>query len=42
MFLGSVVSIAIILGYPTLGLKMPQKDNPIFMRKKYGTTTTIQ
>tara|TARA_B110000305_G_C19172802_1_gene508123 strand:- start:36 stop:704 length:669 start_codon:yes stop_codon:yes gene_type:complete len=42
MFMGAFVSVAIVIGYPTLGLKMPQKDNPIMMRKKYGTTTTIQ
>jgi hypothetical protein len=42
MFFGAFISCGIILGYPTLGLKMPQKDNPFFMRKKYGTTSTIQ
>ena len=29
MFGGAFVSLAIVVGYPTLGLKMPQKDNPI-------------
>ena len=42
MFGGAFVSLAIVVGYPTLGLKMPQKDNPIQMRKKYGTTGTVQ
>jgi len=35
------VSCAIVIGIPTIGLKMPQKDNPIQFRKKYGTTGTI-
>ena len=42
MIMGAVISCAIVVGYPTLGLKMPQKDNPIMYRKKYGTTGTIQ
>lgn len=42
MFWFGFVSCGVILGYPTLGLKMPQKDNPIQYRKKYGTTGTIQ
>lgn len=29
MFLGAFISCGIVVGYPTLGLKMPQKDNPI-------------
>jgi len=29
MIMGAVISCGIVLGYPTLGLKMPQKDNPI-------------
>lgn len=41
MYMGAFVSCAIIIGYPTLGLKMPQKDNPIQYRKKFGTTTTV-
>jgi len=40
--MGAIVCWAIIIGYPTLGLKMPQKDNPIQYRKKYGTTGSIQ
>jgi len=42
MSFGALISLGIILGYPTLGLKMPQKDNPIEYRKKYGTTGTVQ
>ena len=42
MFMGAFVACAIIIGYPALGLKMPQKDNPFYLRKKYGTTTTVQ
>jgi len=42
MFLFGFVSTGIVVLYPTLGLKMPQKDNPIQYRKKYGTTGTIQ
>jgi len=40
--MGALVCWAIIIGYPTLGLKMPQKDNPIQYRKKYGTTGCVQ
>ena len=42
MFFFGPITIALVVGYPTLGLKMPQKDNPTYMRKKYGTTGTIQ
>lgn len=42
MFMGAFVSIGIVVGYPTLGLKMPQKDNATQFRKKYGTTGSIQ
>lgn len=42
MFLFSFVTVGIVLGYPTLGLKMPQKDNPIQYRKKYGTPGNVQ
>ena len=40
-FLGPLL-VALTIGYPTLGLKMPQKDNPVQYRKKFGTTGTIQ
>lgn len=42
MFMFGFVSCGIVLGYPTLGLKMPQKDNPIQYRKKYGTPGNVQ
>jgi hypothetical protein len=42
MFMCGFLSCGIILGYPTMGLKLPQKDNPFMYRKKFGTTTTIQ
>ena len=42
MFMNAFIVIAVVVLYPTLGLKMPQKDNPIQFRKKYGTTGTIQ
>ena len=42
MFWFGFVCAGIIVGYPTLGLKMPQKDNPVFYRKKFGTTSTVQ
>lgn len=42
MYAVGFVVLAIVTGYPTLGLKMPQKDNPIQFRKKYGSTGTIQ
>lgn len=40
--LGSVIAIAVLFGYPIFGLKMPQKDNPFYWRKKYGTPSTIE
>lgn len=40
--LGAVIAIGVLVGYPIFGLKMPQKDNPFFWRKKYGTPTTIE
>jgi len=42
MFISGFVCCGIVVGFPTLGLKMPQKDNPIQMRTKYGTPTTVQ
>ena len=40
--LGMVIAVGLLFGYPTMGLKMPQKDNPFYYRKKYGTSTTIE
>ena len=42
MYMFGFVCAGLIVGYPTLGLKMPQKDNPIMYRKKFGTTSTVQ
>ena len=42
MWLCGFIVVGVVIGYPTLGLKMPQKDNPVQYRKKYGTTTTVQ
>ena len=42
MFIFGLVVVGICIGYPTLGLKMPNRDNPCTYRKKYGTTTAIQ
>ena len=39
--LGAVIAVGTLFLYPTLGLKLPQRDNPFFFRKKYGTPTTI-
>ena len=40
--LGAFVAIGVLVGYPIFGLKMPQKDNPFFWRKKYGSPTTLE
>ena len=40
--LGWVIVISVLIGYPIFGLKMPQKDNPFYWRKKYGTPTTME
>ena len=42
MYMFGFVCAGVLVGYPVLGLKMPQKDNPIFWRKKFGTTSTVQ
>merc|ERR1711907_757862 len=42
MYMFGFVCAGIIVGYPALGLKMPQKDNPIMYRKKFGSTSTVQ
>ena len=41
MWLFGFVVCGVVIGYPTLGLKMPQKDNPVQYRKKYGTPSNI-
>lgn len=40
--LGAVIALAVLIGYPIFGLKMPQKDNPFYYRKKYGTPSTLE
>ena len=40
--LGAVIALAVLCGYPIFGLKMPQKDNPFYYRKKYATPSTIE
>ena len=40
--LGAIIAIAVLFGYPIFGLKMPQKDNPFYWRKKYGSSSTIE
>lgn len=40
--LGAVISVGLLFFYPTMGLKIPQRDNPFYFRKKYGSTSTIE
>ncbi len=40
--LGALVAVGVLFGYPIFGLKMPQKDNPFYWRKKYATPTSIE
>lgn len=40
-FLGAFIAVGALIGYPIFGLKIPQKDNPFFYRKKYATSTSI-
>ena len=40
-FMGVFVSLAVLIGYPMFGLKVPQKDNPFYYRKKYASVTSI-
>ena len=40
-FIGAFIALGICIGYPIFGLKVPQKDNPFYYRKKYATVTTI-
>ena len=39
--LGAVIAVGLLIGYPIFGLKMPQRDNPFYYRKKYGSASTI-
>jgi len=40
--IGGIIAVGLLFLYPTVGLKMPQKDNPFYYRKKYGSVTTLQ
>jgi hypothetical protein len=40
--IGAVIAVGLLIGYPIFGLKMPQRDNPFYYRKKYGSPSTIQ
>ena len=42
MFLGAFIWVGALFFFPTCGLKIPQKDNPFYYRKKYAQSTTIQ
>jgi hypothetical protein len=39
--IGAVIAVGLHFGYPIFGLKMPQRDNPFFYRKKYGSAGTV-
>ena len=39
--LGAVIAVAMLIGLPIFGLKLPQKDNPFYWRKKYATITSL-
>lgn len=40
-FLGAFILIAASFIYPLFGLKIPQKDNPFYWRKKYASLGTM-
>ena len=40
--LGGALAVGLLIGYPIFGLKMPQRDNPFYYRKKYGSATTVE
>mmetsp|Transcript_52029 Transcript_52029/g.71420 ORF Transcript_52029/g.71420 Transcript_52029/m.71420 type:complete len:236 (+) Transcript_52029:15-722(+) len=40
--LGAFIAVGILFGYPICGLKIPQKDNPFYYRKKYASETFIR
>lgn len=40
-FAGAFILIGALIGYPIFGLKIPQKDNPFYYRKKYASSTSI-
>ena len=40
-FLGAFVLVFATFGYPIFGLKIPQKDNPFYYRKKYASAGSV-
>ena len=40
-FLGAIVLVFATFAYPIMGLKIPQKDNPFFYRKKYASAGSV-
>ena len=40
-FFGMFVAIGILVLLPICGLKLPQKDNPFYWRKKYASIGSI-
>ena len=38
---GIIIAVGLLIFMPILGLKLPQKDNPFYWRKKYATVTSI-
>ena len=39
--LATVTAAAMLIGTPIFGMKLPQKDNPFYWRKKYATQTSL-
>ena len=42
MFLGAFIAVGAWFLFPTIGFKIPQKDNPFYYRKKYAQSTAMQ
>ena len=40
-FMGVFISIGLFILYPICGMKVPQKDNPFYYRKKYASAGSI-
>jgi len=39
--IGIFIAVGMLIFLPILGLKLPQKDNPFYWRKKYATLTSL-
>jgi hypothetical protein len=39
--IGIFIAVGMLIFLPILGLKLPQKDNPFYWRKKYATVTSF-